>query len=210
MSSKTYDRIAPLYDALDFAYEVGWKRRLRSLVFAGTAGRILDAGAGTGCNMPLYPDGSEVVALDNSAAMLERAATRAARLGRSVDIRHGDLLDTGFPDGHFDHIVATFVFCVLPEPLQEPALRELARICRPGGTIRILDYTTSRRTPARIWMRAVSPWLRFAFAARYDASYESRLPAAGLETVESRHVFGDMVKLLVSRPVSAAARQSAA
>lgn len=212
MSRKTYDRIAPLYDVLDKAYEVGWKRRLRALVFEGTSGRILDAGAGTGCNMPLYPRGARVVAVDNSAPMLARARRRAERLGLDVDIQVRDLLATGFPDGHFDHVVATFVFCVLPEGLQLDALRELRRICKPGGTVRILDYTASRKAPARMWMKVVSPWLNFAFAARYTAGYEGCVAGAGLDVVESRHVLGDVVKLLVLRPAAAetALRDSAA
>jgi ubiquinone/menaquinone biosynthesis C-methylase UbiE len=211
VSRKTYDRIAPLYDILDKAYEVGWKGRLRTAVFEGTSGRILDAGAGTGCNIPHYPAGSRVVALDSSAAMLSRAQRRAARLGSPVDIRVGDLLDTGFPDGHFDHVVATFVFCVLPEEAQLPALAEMRRICRPGGTVRILDYTTSRRAPARLWMRVASPWLGFAFAARYTAGYERCVEAAGLDLVEGGHALGDMVRLLVMRPAAGTmARISAA
>jgi ubiquinone/menaquinone biosynthesis C-methylase UbiE len=201
MISLTYDRIAPVYDILDMAYEVGWKRRLRRSVFAGTGGDILDAGAGTGCNMPFYPPGSRVVALDASAAMLRRARRRAEGLGLDVDLQVGDLLATGFPDGRFDHVVATFVFCVLPERLQLPALCELARICRPGGTVRILDYCKPRSGPARLWARMVSPWIGFVFSARHDAGYEGCLAAAGLEVVESRHVFGDIVKQIVARPV---------
>ncbi len=200
MSRKTYDRIAPLYDVLDEAYEIGWKRRLRGLVFQGTSGRILDAGAGTGCNMPFYPRGAHMVAVDNSAPMLERARRRAERLGKSVDIQVKDLLDTGYPDAHFDHVVATFVFCVLPEGLQLPALAEMRRICKPGGTVRILDYTTSQKAPARMRMRVVSPWLNFAFAARYTAGYEGYVRDAGFEVKENRHALGDAVKLLVLRP----------
>ncbi|HEV7372583.1 class I SAM-dependent methyltransferase [Arenibaculum sp.] len=203
MISLTYDRIAPVYDILDKAYEVGWKRRLRRDVFAGLHGDILDAGAGTGCNMPFYPAGSRVVALDASAAMLRRARRRADSLGLDVDVRVGDLLATGFPDGHFDHVVATFVFCVLPEELQLPALRELARICKPGGTVRILDYCTPKSGPARLWTRTVAPWIGFVFSARHDAGYESCVAPAGLDLVESRHVFGDVVKQLTARPVRA-------
>ncbi|KAA1057446.1 hypothetical protein FH063_001614 [Azospirillum argentinense] len=82
---RTYERIAPLYDALDLGYEVMWKRRLRRGTFHGLSGRILDAGAGTGCNIPFYPAGVRVTAVDASQAMLARAAKRAEKLGRAVD-----------------------------------------------------------------------------------------------------------------------------
>jgi ubiquinone/menaquinone biosynthesis C-methylase UbiE len=200
VSYRKYERIAPLYDVLDKAYEVSWKRHLRNLVFRGASGRILDAGAGTGCNMPFYPAGAETIAVDNSPSMLMRARKRAAKLGRNVDIRVMDLIRTSFPDNHFDTIAATFVFCVLPEELQKPVLTEMRRICKPDGTIRILDYTLSRKAPVRMMMRVVSPWLNFAFAARYNARYESYLIDAGLEIVENRFVMGEVVKLLVLRP----------
>lgn len=197
---ETYERIAPLYDFLDKGYEVLWKSRLRTLTFQGTSGAILDAGAGTGCNMPFYPRGARVTAVDASPRMLERARKRAAKMGLDVAIEVRDLTNTGLPDASFDHIVATFVFCVLPEHLIQPALTEMARILKPGGTIRILDYTESNHPAAKVWMRVVGPWLNWAFGARYNASYESVIPHTGLELVERRFVFGDSVKLLVAQP----------
>ncbi|CAO3454324.1 hypothetical protein [Azospirillum argentinense] len=196
---RTYERIAPLYDALDLGYEVMWKRRLRRGTFRGLSGRILDAGAGTGCNIPFYPAGAHVTAVDASPAMLTRAARRAERLGRAVEFQVLDLTATGFPDGHFDHVVATFVFCVLPEELQVPVLCEMRRILKPEGTLRILDYTRSERSAARLWMRVVSPWLSFAFGARYTAGYEAHLPQAGMTALDSRFVMGDCVKLVEAR-----------
>jgi ubiquinone/menaquinone biosynthesis C-methylase UbiE len=197
---ETYERIAPLYDVLDKGYEVLWKRRLRAQTFEGTTGAVLDAGAGTGCNIPFYPAHSQPVAVDASARMLERARQRAGKLGRTVDFRVMDLTATGFADATFDHIVATFVFCVLPDELTLPVLQEMRRIVKPQGTIRILDYTMSRNKAARLWMRAVSPWLNFAFGARYSAPYEALIPDVPLDIVESRFVLGDSVKLVLARP----------
>ncbi|PWC40355.1 class I SAM-dependent methyltransferase [Azospirillum sp. TSO22-1] len=202
----TYERIAPIYDVLDKGYEVLWKRRLRALTFAGTSGTILDAGAGAGCNMPFYPAGARVIAVDASPGMLARARVRAAKLGRDVELHVLDLADTGFPGASIDHIVATFVFCVLPEDVMLPALREMTRILKPDGTIRILDYTLSSNGATRLWMRAMTPWLRFAFAARYTADVQALLPEAGLDVAENRFVLGDSVKLLVVRPDTALRR----
>ena len=75
--SRTYDRMAPVYDALDAIYEWSWKRRLRAELFRHARGRVLDVGVGTGCNMPFYPPSSEVVGIDASRGMLERAKERA-------------------------------------------------------------------------------------------------------------------------------------
>lgn len=196
----TYDRIAPFYDVLDAPHEIGWRRRLRRQMFAGLAGRILDAGAGTGANLPFYPPDAEMHAVDASARMLHRAAARAARSGRDVAFGVFDLRAMPFPDRHFDAIVSTFVFSVLDDEAQLPALSELRRLCRPEGQIRLLDYRLSRRPALAAAMRAVSAWSGRIFGSRYRPSTESQLEPAGLELVEGRFVLGDVVKLLVLRP----------
>src|SRR5215475_11158553 len=55
-----------------------------------------------------------------------------------------DVTALAFQAGSFDAAVATFLFCVLPESLQVPALRELGRVVRPGGLIRLLEYVRPR------------------------------------------------------------------
>lgn len=198
---RAYERIAPVYDVLDGLYEWSWKRRLRAELFArALPGRLLDVGVGTGCNMPFYPKDAFLVGIDASPAMLARARTRAARLGLSVELRQMNLLALAFPDGSFDTVVATFVLLCLPDELQLAALRELARVTRPGGRILLLDYHRSSRTAVRWWMRLLSGWLRWAFAARFDPTTERHLAEAGLRTLEHAHRMGDAVTLLVLEP----------
>ena len=201
MQNKTYDRIAPLYDFLDLPYEYTWRGRLRGRMFEGLAGRILDAGVGTGRNIPFYPKRAEVIGIDASAGMLEHAQRRAERLGRKVELHAMDMMKTAFPDGHFDAIVSTFVFCVLDDEQQLPALKELRRICKPGGTIRLLDYTLSSRPLTRLLMRTLEQMSNRIFAARYNAQTEAYVERAGLTTVQRRFVFSDMVRLLELKPV---------
>jgi ubiquinone/menaquinone biosynthesis C-methylase UbiE len=105
-----------------------------------------------------------------------------------------------FPDCYFDAIVSTFVFCVLDDDAQLPALRELRRLCRPQGQIRLLDYRLSRRPAIAAAMKAVSAWSGRIFDSRYRPSTERHLEPAGLEMVEGRFMLGDFVKLLVLRP----------
>lgn len=199
--ARTYDRVAPVYDLLDGPYEHLWKRRLRAQMFAGAHGRILDAAIGTGPNMPFYPAGAEVVGLDLSPAMLERARRRAARLGLDVALLNRDLADTGLSDDSFDTIVAAFVFCCIPEGRKTAGLRELRRVARPDARICVLDYRLPSAPALRAYVRLLAPWLRFMFAARYDSRLELYFPAAGLTEEERREFFGGAVALHVLRPV---------
>ena len=202
--SRTYDRMAPVYDALDAIYEWSWKRRLRAELFRHARGRVLDVGVGTGCNMPFYPAGAEVVGIDASRGMLERARERSKALGRRVDLREMNLLRLAFPDGSFDTVAVTFVLLCLPDELQRPALEELRRVVKPGGRILILDYHRSSRKRVQIWTKAMARWLQWAFAARFDPATERYLEAAGLEVETRRSFMGDGVAMLVLRHAGAA------
>ncbi|MBL6951497.1 MAG: class I SAM-dependent methyltransferase [Alphaproteobacteria bacterium] len=195
-----YRHIARLYDILDLPFEFSRYRPLRKLIWAGLKGRILDAGVGTGRNMAYYPAGSEMVGLDLSGAMLKRAAARRRRLGAKVELVEADITATAFPDNSFDAVVSTFLFCVLEPELQLPALRELARICRPDGEIRILEYAISAHPVRRAVMRLWAPWVRFAYGAAFDRETERYIPAGGLELVSTRFLHADIIKLLTARP----------
>ena len=196
---ETYERIARLYDLLDLPFEYGRYRRIRPLLFSGMSGRVLDAGVGTGRNMPFYPRDAEMVGIDLSPAMLARAERRRAALDAKVDLRRMDVTRLDFQDASIDAAVATFLFCVLPEELQAPAMAELGRVVKPGGEIRLLEYVRPtgafRQVMARLW----EPWMRFAYGAGFDRRTEAHVTEAGLEVVEARFVVDDLVKYLTLR-----------
>lgn len=195
-----YQRIAWLYDLLEVPFERRRYRPLRPQLFAGLSGRLLDAGVGTGRNMAFYPAASTVVGIDVSRAMLMRAARRRAQVRARVELAEMDVVQTAFADACFDAVVATFLFCVLDDEQQLPALRELARICKPDGEIRLLEYATSQDPGKRRVMRLWAPWVRWAYGATFDRHTEQYMPAAGLEVVEERFLFQDIIKLIVAKP----------
>ena len=116
--------------------------------------------------MPFHPPGARVTGIDLSAAMLARAEKRRRWLGPSVQLVEGNIMATGFAEDSFDAIVASFLLCVLEPEHQQPALRELARICRPGGEIRILEYALSAAPLRRAVMALWSSFLAAALMMR--------------------------------------------
>jgi len=197
---KSYNHIARLYDILDSPFEYVRYRSIRQLLFNGLKGVLLDAGVGTGRNFPYYPDDTKVTGIDVSPAMLERARLRRDKLGTSVDLRQMDVTKMDFADDSFDAIVSTFLFCVLAAENQRPALEELHRVCRPGGTIHILEYSISKNPLRRFIMKLWAPWVRYAYGAEFDRNTEQYLEVAGLELVETRFLYKDIIKLLLVRP----------
>jgi ubiquinone/menaquinone biosynthesis C-methylase UbiE len=194
-----YQRIARFYDFLDAPFERKRYQDLRPLLFEGMSGRLLDAGIGTGRNCAYYPPEAQVSGIDTSPAMLERARERCPTLAEGGRLYQMDVTALKFPAGSFDNAVSSFLFCVLPDDQQVPALRELGRVVRPGGQIRRLEYVRPsgrlRRAITYIWQ----PWIHWAYGASFDRNTEQHIPAAGLELVESRFVFDDLMKMLTVR-----------
>jgi ubiquinone/menaquinone biosynthesis C-methylase UbiE len=199
LNARRYQRIAPFYDLLDLPFEWRRYRRLRPLLFQDLGGRLLDAGVGTGRNCAFYPLGATVSGIDISAAMLERARRRCPALATADRLYRMDVTHLDFPTGAFDAAVASFLFCVLPDQLQVPALRELRRVVRPGGVIRLLEYVRPRGAVRRFVSRVWQPWIAWAYGASFDRQTERHAAEVGLELVESRYVLDDLVKMITVR-----------
>ena len=197
---RTYARIARFYDFLDGPFERKRYQSMRPVLFEGLSGRILDAGVGTGRNIEYYPSSSDVTGIDLSPAMLRRARKRRDAAGRAVELVEMDARNTAFPDDHFDAVVATFLFCVLDYKDQLPALKELGRVCRPGGEIRLLEYGYSQNPRQRFVMRLWAPWVNWAYGARFDRDTERYVEDAGLTLLKKTFLYTDTVKLLVLAP----------
>jgi ubiquinone/menaquinone biosynthesis C-methylase UbiE len=163
------------------------------------AGRLLDAGIGTGRNCEFYPPAAIVSSIDTSAAMLARARDRCPTLAAGGRLYQMDVTALTFPTDSFDAAVSSFLFCVLPDQLQVPALRELGRVVKPGGFIRLLEYVRPQGTLRRIISYIWQPWIRWAYGASFDRHTEQYVPTAGLELLESRYVVDDLLKLITAR-----------
>ena len=128
-----YDRWAPIYD-LVFGGVFATGRREAVAAAERIGGRVLEVGVGTGISLSHYRPDTEVVGVDISESMLDKARDRARRLGpQRIRIEVGDAEDLQFADNQFDVVIAQYVVSAVPNP--ERALDEFVRVVRPGGEV---------------------------------------------------------------------------
>lgn len=200
---RKYRFTAPVYDILDWPWERRYQKWRPDLV-GDVRGRVLEAGVGTGQNLRFYPSEVELHAVDLSEGMLSRARRRAKAAACDVTLRRADALDLDHvDDATFDWYVATFLYCVLPDPLQPPALAEMARVLKPGGRFRLVEILYSRDPIRRLVQRVMAPYVELVFGARFDRETPAHIEATpGLEITDTRWLQEDTYLLLEGRAVT--------
>jgi ubiquinone/menaquinone biosynthesis C-methylase UbiE len=200
---RKYRVTAHLYDILDWPWERLY-RRWRPSIVGELSGNVVEVGVGTGRNLPFYPPEARVHGVDLSEPMLNRARKRAARAGGEVTLKKADALDLEhLADGEFDWYVATFLYCVLPDEAQPAALREMARVLRPGGRFRLLEILYSKHFLRRLPQMILGPYARFVFGAGFDRRTRDHLAAnSNLEITGLHWLKGDTHLLIEGRRIS--------
>jgi phosphatidylethanolamine/phosphatidyl-N-methylethanolamine N-methyltransferase len=134
-----YRRWAPVYDHTFGRVAAEGRKHSVEIINQGN-GRVLEVGVGTGLSLPSYGRHLEIVGIDLSPEMLEKARERVAAEGLDnvAELHEMDASDLKFPDASFDTVVAMYVMTVVPDP--ERVMRELSRVCRPGGDVIIVNH----------------------------------------------------------------------
>lgn len=140
---RLFDTIAPRYDvitvALSFGMDRRWKRRLADMPGDIRGARVLDLACGTGdIAFEMARRGASVTALDVTRRMLQLARDRGRREGPGVRFVCGDMMALPLAEARFDIVTTGYGLRNVPEIV--PAVREIARVLRPGGLLLSLDF----------------------------------------------------------------------
>jgi ubiquinone/menaquinone biosynthesis C-methylase UbiE len=162
----TYDR------GLAGAERKGLGRARRDLL-AGSRGRVLEIGAGTGLNLQHYPEGTDLTLTEPVEAM----AKQLRKKGADVVPAGADTLP--YEDGSFDTVVATLVFCTVPDA--HAALREVRRVLAPGGRLLFLEHVRAEPgSKLERWQdRLQRPWRAVACGCHCNRDFLATLAAEG-------------------------------
>ncbi len=203
---RTYDDFARWYAFDSALVEYGYRARPLRRWLAGRArGRVLDVACGTGAFLRHLRGATDVVAVDLSPGMLARARNRAAGLDLPVGTAVMDAEHLGLPDDSVDTVVSSLSTCTFPDPLA--ALREMARVLRPGGEILLLEHGRSRVPWLARWQdqNAAAHYQRVGCRWNQDPGRLAR--EAGLDVLESRTAFFGIVTGLRSVPRASTSRR---
>jgi ubiquinone/menaquinone biosynthesis C-methylase UbiE len=197
--SQKYDRFARWYDWVEGVPDLLGVSRLRRRLLRGARGRVLEVAVGTGKNLPFYPRGCRIIAVDLSREMLNVARRRAATLSMDTSFLVGDAEALPFSDHNFDTVVSSLSTCTFPEPVI--ALQEMARVCRTGGKILLLEHGRSDRE----WLGRFQDRRADRFAKPLGC-HLNREPlelvrAAGLNVVEAQRSFFGVFHVIEAEPV---------
>ena len=165
------------------------RRALAEAVRHENPGTLLEVGVGTGLLLPQYPAEAKVTGIDLSQAMLDKAQQRAALMPeRDIRLLRSNGETLGFAANAFDCVTLPYVLSVTPDPAR--LIGEALRVCRPGGSIFVVDHFSGSRT---WWLleRLVRP-LAARIGFRSDFSLQEQILDHGwqIESIRTVNLFG--------------------
>jgi ubiquinone/menaquinone biosynthesis C-methylase UbiE len=194
-----YERISHFYDFMESILEQLAFSRWRKKVFSYVQGEdILEVGVGTGKNLDFYPPGKKITAIDFSPGMLGKARNKVKGKGLSVDLVEMDVQNLRFAAQTFDTIIATFVFCSVPDPIQ--GLREIKRVCKKDGKIILLEHVRPHGTLGGRIFDLFNPLMVKLMGVNINRNTVANVKKAGLNIIKEKNLFLDIVKLIVCNP----------
>lgn len=159
---------------------------LRRELLHGVAGRVLEVGAGTGANLPIYGRSAHTTVIDIKPDRLRLARQKSGKSNTPATCADAQRLP--FASSQFDAVVGTLVFCSIPQP--ELALAEIRRVLKPDGRLLLLEHTRGHGP----FSRCFTDWLQPLWFALQGECHLNRETAVTVQnagfTIEHSSVHG--------------------
>jgi ubiquinone/menaquinone biosynthesis C-methylase UbiE len=193
------DKDAPRYDRQISLFERVLFGSGREWVCSQARGEVLELAAGTLRNLPHYPLGVRLTAVELSPEMAAIGRKRGEHLGRSIDLRIGDVQKLDFPDESFDTVTCTLGLCTIPDTTA--AAREAFRVLRPGGWLLLLEHVRSPVRAVQGVQRLLEPLFVRLMADNLTREPLDYLPSVGFEIDEvQRSKWGIVERVRAHKP----------
>lgn len=167
--------------------------RQREKVVPAARGRVLEIGIGSGLNLPFYERDNvqRVWGLDPSPEMLRMAAKASAQAPFDVDLLPAGSEDIPLEDDAVDTVVTTYTLCTIPDAVA--ALREMARVLKPGGRLLFCEHGLAPDAGVRRWQDRIDPlWRRLGGGCHLNRNIPELLREGGfgIERLETMYIPG--------------------
>jgi ubiquinone/menaquinone biosynthesis C-methylase UbiE len=172
------------YDAFQRrSCEAGMEQR-RHEVLSQARGRTLEIGSGTGINLGHYgPEVSELVMSEPDRHMAALLRRKVEGSGRAAEVVQAPAEKLPFDDASFDTVTLVYVLCTVPDPAG--ALREIARVLKPGGRLLFIEHVRSPEPGLARWQdRLHGPWRVFANGCHCNRDTVAAIEASPLELAQ--------------------------
>lgn len=204
-TKERYNTISNIYNLMEWPFEKLWYREWRKQLWSRIRGpEVLEIGVGTGKNIPYYPEGVNITAIDLSPGMLRHAKKDlAGRPGTDATLLEMDAQELEFDGESFDDVVATFAFCSIPDPVL--ALKEALRVTRPGGRLHLLEHMRSRNRVLAAVMKGADAPIHYLTGVHIARQTVRNVKAAGWQTDRVQNLLsGGIFRMIeASRPFEA-------
>lgn len=128
-----------------------WSADWREWATDKAHGLVLEIGAGDGVNLAYYHSDAQVIATEPDAESIELISDYED----NVTLAQVSAEELPFPDATFDAVVGTLVFCTIPDAPR--ALREVKRVLKPGGSLRLVEHVRAQNPIGRTLMHVLNP-----------------------------------------------------
>jgi ubiquinone/menaquinone biosynthesis C-methylase UbiE len=196
--SKKYDQFARWYDLVEGVPNLLGVRKLRRRLLRHASGNVLEVAVGTGMNLPYYPPGCRIIAVDISTEMLNVARQRAAKLSMDVSFSLADAATLPFSGKSFDTVVSSLTTCTFPRPVA--ALREMARVCRTDGRVLLLEHGRSNREWLGRWQDSLADRFVNQLGCHWNREPIKLVGEASLKVTKARRVFFGIFHQIEAEP----------
>lgn len=191
-AGERWDWLSRTYDLMTWAQDRrqgGEKRRL----FARIQGKTLLVAVGTGNDLKHLPPGCDLIAIDISLPMIERARIKAVREGCTVSLVQMDAQRLAFTDHSFDTVLTVCTLCSIPNPIE--GLQELHRVLKPDGRLLMFEHVRSKIGPFALFLDFMT-FLTRKVGPDLNRDTVGNLREAGFHLQREENVYLDIVKAI--------------
>ena len=202
--------IAKSYDYAMRSTEKKCLQQWRNELLTHARGDLLEIGAGTGVNLPHYPNNVSSLTLSEPDQQmrkyLRQKVTTEAVDNYAITSWSSDAID--MPDDSFDTVVSTLVLCSVP--CLTSSLNEIKRVLRPNGVLLFLEHIVSDHHPTLKLQRRIEPlWSFCAGNCRLTRETTAAITSSGLQIEQITEAPMVGAPAFVHRTIRGVARKTA-